>query len=133
VARPRRAIDGSARLVERGDQLGRERIAGVERERRRRVDACVRAPSELELAVGEPRESVGIARIQADRLAKLANGRLATMQHEQVETILQPDRGLGRRERRRTTEEGLGDVRRARLAGQAADAQAGIRIRPRGG
>ena len=87
----------------------------------------------LELAVGEAGESVGIARIQADRLAKLANGRLATMQHEQVETILQPHPGLGRRERRRTTEEGLGDVRRAQLAGQAADAQAGIRIRPRGG
>jgi hypothetical protein len=72
-------------------------------------------PAELELAVGEPRERVGVPRIEPDRFGELVRRLLVAAQHQQVEPELLVGAGLLRAHRDGAPEERFRDVRGAQL------------------
>ena len=92
------------------------------------MHASVVHPSELELAIGQAGQAVGVTRIEPDGFAELASRRLVPVQHQQVEAVLLPRGGLGRTKSCGVTEERLGDVRGVQFGREPPDAQPGVRI-----
>ena len=79
---------------QRRRQLIRERVIGFDRQRGHDVAAGVVDEPELDLAVRQVGERVGVLRVEPHRLAQLARGVVEAVEHGQIQSVLLPRAGL---------------------------------------